>query len=414
MNRLSLKFFCFILIISTLILFPAGCGKKTVTFTGEIETVAESSIMVTTINFEDFDKASVDLRDAKYDFKPSEGQIVEVTILPEIRESYPVQVTAVSMKLKKEAQLKVSDYFPIEDNVRYVYEGSGNEFAGFSAYTDYTSPGKVQQQIDNGGTSLVRVFQIKGGKLIRTLSKGEVYYRENFLNNEEINEVLLMEPLKKGTSWTLADGTERTITDISAEVGTPMGTYSAIEVTTENDDGTNIDYYAKKVGLVKTVYRSGSMEVSSVLKSIEKNAERIQSVNFYYPDVQADKIYYLSKDVAFRTNDSTAQVMETAYRDAVNQTYGVVLSTNAAIKSLALDEDNKVRIDMNKSFASDMNAGSGYEGMILQCIANTFGQYYSSGEVILTVEGKPYESGHFLFKEGESIPVKLNGIKEKS
>ncbi|MEL7655413.1 MAG: GerMN domain-containing protein [Bacillota bacterium] len=404
---------CYVAVAIMLTFLLVGCTKPdTITFTAEIESVNENSILVNTIDYENFDKASVDLRDAEYDFELSEGQTVEITILPEIRESYPVQVTGVKLTLIKE--VGIADYFPIEDNTKYVYEGMGNEFASFNAFVDYTSENKAQQMIDNGGSALARVYEIKDGKLIRTFSKGEVYYRENFLDQNDMEEILLMEPLKEGTTWTIPGGYKRTITDTSKEVETPMGTYTAIEVTTEQEDGRNTDYYAKDIGLVKTSYRSGDMEVSSTLKSIEKNAARVQSVNFYYPDVQDDKISYISKDITYQTNDSTSQLLEDAYKQAVNETYGVVLSTGAAIKSLTLDNENKVRIDLNNTFVSEMNAGSGYESMILQCIANTFGQYYNSGEVILTVEGKPNESGHFKMEEGQSIPVKYDGISEES
>ena len=55
-----------------------------------------------------------------------------------------------------------------------------------------------------------------------------------------------------------------------------------------------------------------------------------------------------------------------------------------------------------------VNAGSGYEGMILQSIANTFGGYFNTDKVILTIDNQLYESGHFAFQEGEYITVNLD------
>ena len=407
---------CTVLFLLLLLLLTACTGKdKTITFSAEIEKISEKSILVKTIDYKDFDKASVDLREAKYDFDLAEGQIVEVTILPEIRESAPVQVTGVKLTLKKEAERRIADYFPIRNNVKYVYEGKGNEFAGYDVYVDYTSENKIQQRIDNGGTVLVRVYEIKDGKLTRTLSKGEAYYRENLLQQkDDSEEILLMEPLEKGTNWTLKNGSQRTITGVSTEVTTPMGTFPSIEVITEGTDGTTIDYYAKDIGLVKTIFQSSGMEISSTLKSVEEDAARTQTIRLYYPDIQDGRIYYQEKNVTYRTNDSTGKILEDAYKGAVNEALGVVLSTDTAIKSLSLDEENRVRLDLSASFTSDMNAGAAYEAMILQCIADTIGNYYNSGEVILTVEGKPYESGHIKMEEGQSIPVKLEGITEKS
>jgi spore germination protein GerM len=59
-----------------------------------------------------------------------------------------------------------------------------------------------------------------------------------------------------------------------------------------------------------------------------------------------------------------------------------------------------VYIDLNKAFVTDMNAGSGYESMILTSIANTFGQYYGVNKVVITIDGEPYSSGVILMKQG--------------
>lgn len=64
-----------------------------------------------------------------------------------------------------------------------------------------------------------------------------------------------------------------------------------------------------------------------------------------------------------------------------------------------------VYIDLNKAFVTEMNAGSRYESMILQSIANTFGHYYNSDKVVLTIENKLYESGHVAMKKGEYLKV---------
>ena len=45
-----------------------------------------------------------------------------------------------------------------------------------------------------------------------------------------------------------------------------------------------------------------------------------------------------------------------------------------------------------------MNAGAGGENLILQSIVNTFGNYYGE-KVYLTVDNKPYESGHIVLEK---------------
>jgi len=308
-----------------------------------------------------------------------------------------------------------SEYYPILEDVKYDYIGQGNEFASFTAYNDYVSDNAVQQQVDNGGTSAVRVTRISDGKVIRVLSKGEIYYRENMLNQSvDEGEILLMEPLEKGTAWTLEDGSQRTITGVDAQITVPAGTYLCIEVTTEGKGGTNVDYYAKDTGLVKTVFQSGEMEVSSMLKSVEEKAARSQMVRFYYPDLLDGRIYYAEKEVTFKTNDDSAALLEEAYKGAVSEILGVTVTTQPAIRSLTLDAENTVRLDLNGTVSDTVQSGIPNEEIVLQCIADTFCGYYGSEQIVITINRKPYESAGIKMKENEPLTVNLEGITEKN
>lgn len=307
----------------------------------------------------------------------------------------------------KSQLLEIKDYFPIKNNVRYTYEGKGNEYASYNVYIDYTSEGKVQQRVDNGGTVTAKVIELKDGKLTKLLSRGEAYYRENLLGAKgDEEEILLMEPLAKGTTWTLKDSRVRTITSTSVDITTPSGSYKAIEVETKGPKDKTIDYYAKNVGLIKSVFISGELEIMSSLSKIEENASLVQKISFFYPNINDDKIYYKNKDISFKTNDITKQVLESAYKESANNNLGKVFSKNTKINSLYLNKDNTVYIDLNSAFLNDMNSGSGYEQMILKSIANTFGKYYNSQKVILTIDNKVYQSGHIVMKKGEYIKVK--------
>jgi hypothetical protein len=66
-----------------------------------------------------------------------------------------------------------------------------------------------------------------------------------------------------------------------------------------------------------------------------------------------------------------------------------------------------VYIDLNRAFVNEMNAGAGYEALILQSVANTFGQYYGVDRVLLTIDAELYESGHIALKKGEYLKVDL-------
>jgi hypothetical protein len=309
--------------------------------------------------------------------------------------------------------LLIQEYFLMRENTRYIYEGKGNEYAAYDVIMDYIAEGRIQQRVNNGGTETARVIELKDGRLTKLLSRGEVYYRENLLKTpggEE--EILLMEPLAKGTTWTLKDSSVKTITGTSVEVSTPSGSYIAIEVTTDGPNGKTLDYYAKDIGLVKSVFNPGESEVTSSLSKIEENVQLVQRISFFYPNINDGKIYYKEKDLSFKTNDITKKVLETAYKETVDRDLGLAFSRNTIINSLYLNQDGMVYIDLNSAFLKEMNAGAGYERDILQSIADTFGKYYMAKRIILTIDNNLYESGHIAFKKGEYLEVRYEDTIE--
>ena len=296
----------------------------------------------------------------------------------------------------------------MKENTRYVYEGTGNEYASYNVMVDYVNESKVQQRIDNGGTVMANIVKIADGKLTRSYSRGEAYYRENLLESEsEEKEILLMEPLKEGTNWELKDSRIRTITNTAADVSTPSGNYKAIEVTTKGPHGQTMDYYVKDIGLVKTTSISEGMEVSSSLSKMEENAPFVQTISFFYPNINDDRLYYRNKEISFHTNDITKNIVEKAYKENVPDSTNLnsVFTKNTKINSLYLNKDGNLYLDLNQAFLTEMNAGSGIEAMILQSVVNTFGHYYGVEKVYLTIENEPYSSGHITMNKGEFFQV---------
>jgi len=97
-------------LLATAMLILAGCTAKSenITFTAVVESVFDNGILVTTVDEVGFDKANVGFdKNLALEFTPKKGQTLKIVILPEIRESYPVQVTAVSIELIKDAQASV-------------------------------------------------------------------------------------------------------------------------------------------------------------------------------------------------------------------------------------------------------------------------------------------------------------------
>ncbi len=314
----------------------------------------------------------------------------------------------------EEEALILEDYFPLEGDTEYIYEGSGNEYASYRRTVDYIDgkSKKLQTRTNNGGTEMVRVIQIKDGVLSVNHLEQESYYRVNYMDKEADMdaEILLMEPLTVGTKWQLSDGRWRSITAEKAPVTTPYGSFDALEVTTEGEVNTTKDYYAAGIGLVQSIFRSEGMEVSSSLREVNKSAVLTQPFTVYYPDVDG-KIYATLSGLTLATGEEVQTAIEKVMKvELPKASYLPLISANTRINSLELLEEGIIHVDFSREFVTDMNAGAGYELLILQSVTNTIGNYFGASKVLITLEGKPYESGHVLMDEGETLDVRMDNV----
>lgn len=106
-----MKSFSIISLLIIVIFVFAGCTpaktdedvpntEENISFTGILGSIDGNTWIVTTKDAVGFDQASVTITDeVVMPFNPLVGQTLSITILPEIRESDPVQVTAVSVEL---------------------------------------------------------------------------------------------------------------------------------------------------------------------------------------------------------------------------------------------------------------------------------------------------------------------------
>ena len=309
---------------------------------------------------------------------------------------------------------KVSDYFPLVGDVYMKYRGTGNEYAEYVTYVDYIRDNKMQIRKNNGGTEAVIVYAIKDGALVRTYIRGEAYYRFDYTSMTQKEEVLLKEPLEMGTTWILEDGLTRSITAVDKQIETPAGKFSAIEVTTKRKDSTDRDYYSIGTGLVKTEYNSNdaTMTVITELEKIEKDVPYKHTVRFYFPQFNKDRTVYMEREVEIKTNQDMKWQFQKELK-TIPEAGGLTktLTKNTQVLGVRLDDENDtVTVDLSSNFVNEMNAGTSLEGMLLSSVTNTFGNYYMKSKVIITIDGKPYESGHVLMKQGEAFDVKTEGV----
>lgn len=306
----------------------------------------------------------------------------------------------------------VDELYPFEENVYRFYEGTGNEFSGYDEYVDFLDGSRIQLRRNNGGTEIVSVLEKKNGMLVEIISRPETYYKENFLDKDpEENRILLKEPLTLDASWD-SEGQTATVTGVDVEVKTGIGTFTALEVTRVTkgkESEKRVEYYVRGMGLVKVIDTGKDYEVSATLTKMEGNAVRKRFVNFYYPNAQDERIFLYRKEISFTTNDIPKILIINAYKELPKEAVPV-LTKNTKVNYLYLNQDGRVYLDLTKEFLQEMNAGAGYEGLILQSLANTIGDYYGVSKVMLTIDGKTYESGHIVLEKFEALEVNYDSI----
>jgi len=188
------------------------------------------------------------------------------------------QNTAPSEKLPKEESITdVSVYFPVDSGLAWIYEGTGNEYAGFTRKVIRRQDKLAQLGENNGGTQMGLVYQVTP-EAVSLIYAVEEYYSDGSLLSRQPNrnEILLKAPLKPGASWQDARY-KREVVSIADTITMPGGTFTSvirIKGTPLNQTNTAslIEYYAPGVGLIAREYIiSEDSQITSKLKSWNKN-----------------------------------------------------------------------------------------------------------------------------------------------
>ncbi|HSH35966.1 GerMN domain-containing protein [Schnuerera sp.] len=314
----------------------------------------------------------------------------------------------------EEEVLTIKDFYPFKENWKMEYEGIGNEFAEQTTFFEFIEENKGQLKIFNPGTVMVKVLEYDEGELKEIFSEGEFYHIENMIDvKNENNNIILKEPLKVGTSWTTSGGYKSSITGIDVNIETPYKNFKALEVTTEFGEGRKqLEYYAKDVGPVASIYIDGEFEVKTLLEEIENESYEMD-VKFFYPMFDEIKTGYVERDIEFSTNGNIKEILEYNLKNPNMNELISPISDNTKVNSIILDRGNQmVKVDFSNELLEDMNAGSAMEGEIIKSIVNTFANFYQVEKVYISTEGNPYSSGHFSINKDEFFTVDYSNIEE--
>lgn len=146
-----------------------------------------------------------------------------------------------------------------------------------------------------------------------------------------------------------------------------------------------------------------------VVQTTESITTEIQSAKImlkvYLGDLNKEELVYTEQEFTINEDEKIEDYFTKMLKEKYSDTEMLVkaIPNDATIQKVEIIED-KAYVDMSEEYPY-MNYGGGGEWLALQSLANTIGNYYGIKEVVVTVNGEPYSSGHILFESGEGIKV---------
>lgn len=286
-------------------------------------------------------------------------------------------------------------YFPPKSNSIYIYTSSNNNFIKFKRYTEYQSENKVQMRFENDITDIINIYEYTDTGIKLSFYKGNISYRQNFLDiSSNINDYLIKEPIAKDNNWTLSDGSIRCITNTNINIKTKFNLFnSVIEVVTISNKSKDfyIDYYAKDIGLVKSIYYIDKIgPLYCELEDILDNTPYCKNLKIYYPDKNLNTIWYSNRNLEFYTNENTSlkfpKELETPPKGLIP-----LINSNTLINELRYDfNKNIVYIDFSIDILNFLKLNPIYLNRFLDCIYNTFKDYFNTNNIDTTIDNISY------------------------
>lgn len=146
--------------------------------------------------------------------------------------------------------------------------------------------------------------------------------------------------------------------------------------------------------------------------SSNSNETVTDDAKIYYYDVVTDKIVYINKTIEIK-DKAVATALVNELKKNPSEDISSALNSDISLNSAKVDSENDtIKLDFSSNFVESQNLGSGPESSTLTAICNTFGDYFDVTKVIITLDGKPYNSGHISMKDGDTFKVDLNNTFE--
>ena len=291
--------------------------------------------------------------------------------------------------------LTVTDYFPMIEGYQAVFEGDGNEFAGFTRTYDFINDEFLTMRTATAGTTTLELMAITADKAEVIVTKPETYSHEELTRDmitqiDEPTRVLIEGPIEVGHTWD-SDGRQREITGIDVPVETKTGTYETLEVSEYSENSIRREYYAPDVGLVYAEDESTDPEayyfVTQILSQLSFEGWG-EEVTFYYPNGEGE-FEQANETVAMTTNDDMA-LKFTQIFEGGNSADQQMMTKSVDINSISVDGQDPrtgkiVYVDFSENISELADDPQGKAK--LDAMMATMVQYYNADYIQPAIEG---------------------------
>ena len=304
---------------------------------------------------------------------------------------------------------ELANFFPFHPNTLATFTVEGVGEPGLrTIYNTYISGNRVQRMIHaTAFAPSLEIIEVSGSQ-VRLVFGDPFYYNLEDMTDvaQSLDIVLLQTPLQVGTSWNNGDETS-TITAIDAQIETPFGAFTAIEVTTISADGSEEKfYYAEGFGLVKSIHPSpiGTFVVSLAELATDRPAEI--PLDILFPNIDENVIDVETRILHATTNTDLVPLL-TRELSVPPASYALpLLPEGTAINSIEVSRAiNVAHVDVSSSLRNWDDLGDGVIGAVFVSLTNTLGLFYEVEYVLWTMDGASFEWGPIVLNDGDAVRI---------
>lgn len=223
-------------------------------------------------------------------------------------------------------------------------------------------------------------------------------FKYNLSNNIYIDnseKVVLSLPLDTNQVWQSSENSVSEITNTDILVSLPIGDFSAVEVTTNYNDGRFIkDYFVKNLGYVKSIVSDTSGIITTIyLKEINDETITTKTKLQTY-DAYSDTKHVIELDNHIQTNPVYIEILEEMLKYKETSLSTQLISNDIQIQSAYINREKDLAvIDFSDDFLKTDNYSVRAEYGITESIAVTVGNFYKVSNIKLTYDnGKELDS----------------------